>query len=158
MMKIVSIDPKTGKEVTTEIPDPSPGFFAFIDGIDLTDAQIRSYIDRMNVSADTKSLLYSFSKATIKVGKVILKIGRKILDILFAIVRAFPNITFGVIFGLVVGALVASIPVLGVVLGSLATTIAVAFGFVVGAKADLMSGDMGARIDAVLAQFAPLRT
>ena len=157
-MKVVSIDSKTGKEVATEIPDPSPGFFAFVDGNDLTDAQIRSYIDRMNVSADTKSLLYSFSKATVRVGKAILKIGRKILDILFSLVRAFPNITFGVIFGLVVGALVASIPIIGIVLGSLATTIAVAFGFVVGAKADFMSDDMGARIEAVLAQFEPLRT
>lgn len=156
-MKVTSIDSKTGKEVVTEISDPSPSFFTFVDGIDLTDEQIRSKIDQMKVSADVKALLYSFSKATIRAGKVILKIGRKIVDILFAIMRAFPNITFGVIFGVVVGALVASIPVIGFVLGSLAATIAVAFGFVVGAKADLLSGDMGARIDAVLAEFAPLR-
>lgn len=156
-MKIVSIDPKTGKEVVTEIADPSPGFFSFIDGIDLTDEQIKSQIDRMNVSADVKALLYSFSKATIKAGKVILKIGRKIVDILFAVVRAFPNITFGVIFGLIVGALVASIPVIGLVFGALATTIAVAFGFVVGAKADLLEGDMGKRVEGILAQFSPLR-
>lgn len=158
MMKVVSIDPKTGKEVVAEIHDPSPGFFTFVSSVDLTDEKIRSHIDRMNVSADIKALLYSFSKATIKAGKIILKIGRKIIDILFALIRAFPNITFGIIFGLVVGALVASIPVIGVALGSLATTIAVAFGFVLGAKADLMAGDMGARIDAVLAQFAPLQT
>lgn len=156
-MKVVSIDSKTGKEVTTEIPDPSPDFFVFVSGSDLSDEQIRAQIDKMNVSADVKALLYSFSMATIRAGKVILKIGRKILDILFAIIRAFPNITFGILFGLVVGALVASVPVIGFVLGSLATTIAVAFGFVVGAKADLMSGEMGQRMDTILAQFSPLR-
>lgn len=156
-MKIVSIDPTTGKELITEIEDPNPSFFSFVADTDLTDEQIKSLIDRMDVSADVKALLYSFSKATIKAGKVILKIGRKIVDILFAAVRAFPNITFGVIFGLIVGALVASIPVIGFVFGSLATTIAVAFGFVVGTKADLLEGDMGKRIEGILSQFAPLR-
>lgn len=156
-MKVVSIDSKTGKEVLTEIDEPSPDFFAFFKDVDLTDEQLRSQIDRMNISADVKAMLYSFSKATVKVGKVILKIGRKIIDIVFAIIRAFPNITFGVIFGLIVGALITSIPVIGLVLGSLATTIAVAFGFVVGAKADLLSSEMGQRIEAILAQFSPLR-
>ena len=155
-MKVVSIDSKTGEEVVTEINDPRPDFFAFINDVTLTDSQLRSMIDKMDVSADVKAMLYSFSKVTIRAGNVILQIGRKIVDILFAILRAFPNITFGVVFGLIVGALVASIPVLGAVLGSLATTIAVAFGFVVGAKADLLSGEMGQRIDAILAQFSPL--
>ena len=157
-MKIVSTDSKSGKEVVTDIADPNPSFFTFIQDINLTDAQVRVQIDAMSISADIKAMLYSFSKTTIKAGRVILKIGKKILDILFSLLRAFPNITFGIIFGLIVGALVASIPVLGVAIGSLATTIAVAFGFVMGAKGDLASGEMGKRVDIVLAQFAPLRT
>ena len=157
-MKIVAIDSKTGKELTTEVPDSNSGFLSFLNTFEMTDEQIRNKIDRINASADVKSLLYSFSKTSIKAGKVVIKIGKKILDILFAFIRAFPNITFGVIFGLVVGALVASIPLIGFVLGSLATSIAVAFGFILGAKADMESGEIGKRIDAVLDQFAPLRT
>ena len=88
---------------------------------------------------------------------MILKIGRKIIDILFSLMRAFPNVTFGIIFGLVVGALIAAIPFIGAVLGGLATHIAVAFGVVLGAKADFESGGLGKRIEAVLAEFAPLR-
>jgi hypothetical protein len=156
-MKVVSIDSKTGKEVITDIADPDPSFFSFIGGTELSDEEIRSKIDRMNVSADVKALLYSFSKATIKAGKVLLKIGRKIIDIIFSLIKAFPNITFGIIFGLVVGALITAIPVIGFVLGSLATSIAVAFGFIVGAKADFESGDIGARVDALVAEFSPLR-
>jgi len=156
-MQVIAIDSKTGKEVTTNVPDPSPSFFSYVDGFELNDEQIRLKIDQMNVSADVKALLYSFSKATLRAGKAIVKIGRKIVDILFSLMRAFPNVAFGVIFGLVVGALVASIPVIGFVLGSLATTIAVAFGFVMGAKADMEAGDLGKRVEAVLAEFAPLR-
>ena len=157
VMKVVAIDSKTGKEVISNISDPDPSFFSFIGGVELSDEQIRSKIDRMNVSADVKSLLYSFSKTTIKAGKALLKIGRKIIDILFSLIRAFPNVTFGVIVGLVVGALIAAIPLIGFVLGSLATSIAVAFGFIMGAKADFEAGDIGARIEALVAQFAPLR-
>ncbi len=156
-MKVVSIDSKSGKEVATEVLDPSPSFFSFVDSFELTDAKIKSQIDCINTSADTKAMLYSFSKATIKVGKAVVKIGRKLLDIIFSLIRTFPNITFGMIFGLVVGALVAAIPIIGFVLGTLATTIAVAFGFIVGAKADLESGKLGDRIDSLINQFAPLR-
>lgn len=157
-MKAVVIDEKNGKEVTMTIPEPSPDFFKFIGDFEMNDEQLRSRIDRMGVSADIKALLYSFSKATIRAGKVVLKIGRKIIDILFSISKAFPSLTFGVIFGLVVGALVAAIPLIGFVLGPLASSIAVAVGFVLGAKAELDSGDLGKRVDAVLAEFAPLRT
>lgn len=155
-MKVVSIDPKSGKEVITNIADPDPRFFSFINGIELSDEDIRSKIDCMNVSADTKALLYSFSKATIRAGNAILKIGRKIIDILFAFVKMFPNITFGVIFGLIVGAMVSSIPLIGLILGPIATQIFLAIGFVDGALKD-MGPDMRERVDTILAQFAPLR-
>ena len=157
-MKLIAIDSKTGKEITTEVPDSNSDFLSFLNTFELTDEQLRQKIDRINASADVKSLLFSFSKTSIKAGKIIIKIGKKIIDILFSFIRAFPNITFGVIFGLVVGALVASIPLIGFVLGSLATSIAVAFGFILGAKADMESGEIGEKINALLDQFAPLRT
>ena len=40
---------------------------------DMSDAAIRRVIDNLDVSADVKSLLYSFSKAMIKVGETIIK-------------------------------------------------------------------------------------
>jgi hypothetical protein len=49
----------------------------------------------MNVSAGTKALLHSFSKATLTAGKAIIKVGRKIIDVLFSLLRQFPHLTFG---------------------------------------------------------------
>lgn len=111
----------------------------------------------MNVSADTKALLYSFSKATIKTGRMIVKIGRKIVDVLLSIARQFPNLTFGVVFGLVVGLLVSAIPLIGAVLGSLALSISMALGVAMGGYQELQSGDLKNRLETVLAEFAPLR-
>lgn len=163
-MKVVSIDPTNGREVITNIADPDPSFFSFVNGIELSDEDIRSKIDCMNVSADTKALLYSFSKATIRAGNAILKIGRKIIDIIFTFVRNFPNIAFGVIFGLVVGALVASIPLIGLILGPIATPIAILLGIVLIGRKDWENVDMGERMEPILTQietildlFAPLR-
>jgi hypothetical protein len=156
-MKVVAIDSVTGKEISATIDESNTKFFDFMGAFDYSDEQLLSQIDKMNVSADIKALLYSFSKTTIKAGKVILKIGRKILDILLSIIKAFPNVTFGLIFGWLVGALLSAIPYLGHVLGPLATPIAMAFGSALGAKADLEAGGLGKRIDAVLAEFSPLR-
>ena len=152
------IDPKTGKEFRAVIQEPQPAFFEFVGNVELNDAQIRARIDRMDVSADTKALLYSFSKSTLNMGKVLVKIGRKVIDILFTMLRQFPHMTFGVLFGLILGALVASIPLIGMVLGPVAFPIAIAFGVTLGAKADFAQGDIGDRIAAILAEFAPLRT
>ena len=157
-MEFTIIDPKTGKEFTASIQNPEPAFFEYVGAVELNDAQIRARIDRMDASADTKALLYSFSKATLNMGKVLVKIGRKIIDILFTMLRQFPNMTFGVLFGLILGALVASIPLIGVILGPFAFPIAIAFGVTLGAQADFAQGDMGDRIAAILSEFAPLRT
>jgi hypothetical protein len=157
-MKITVIDSKTGKEIQNEISDPNPSFFDFVNGIDLSDAEIKLKIDQMNVSADVKALLYSFSKATIRAGKAIVKVGRKIIDIIFAFTKAFPFITFGIIFGLVVGALITAIPLLGILLGSVVTKLAIIFGVVLGAKKEYETADFGMRIEELIAQFSPLKT
>lgn len=157
-MKITIIDSQTGKEIQSEIPEPKPGFFEFIRDTNLSDDEIRSRIDQMNISADVKSLLYSFSKTTIRAGQAIIKLGRKVIDIIFALMKAFPNITFGIIFGLVVGMLIAAIPLLGLLLGALVTKLAVLFGIVLGAKAELESGDLGKRVEALITEFAPLHS
>lgn len=156
-MKITIIDAQTGKEIQNEIPEPRPEFFHFLRETNLSDAEICSKIDHMNVSADIKMHLHSFSKTTIRAGQAIVNIGRKIIDIIFALMKAFPNITFGIIFGLVVGMLIAAIPLLGVILGALVTKLAVLFGIILGAKTELESGDLGKRVEALISEFAPLR-
>lgn len=156
-MEVTSIDAKTGKEVKVSIPDPEPKFFDFANSFELNDAELRSRIDHFNVSADTKALLYSFAKATIKVGKVIVKIGRKLIDLLFSLVRQFTSLTFGAVFGLLVGLLISAIPVIGVVLGPIAIPLCTAFGVAVGGYAELQAGNLKGRLDAILAEFAPLR-
>ncbi len=156
-MNINIIDPATGKEFTQSIAEPKPDFYDFTGQFEFSDEQLRALIDRMDWSADAKAMLYSFTKATITVGKTIVKIGRKIIDILLTVIRQFPHLTFGVIFGYIVGALIAAIPFIGFVLGPIAIPLAVLFGVVLAFPHELQAGELGARISAIVDKFSPLR-
>lgn len=155
-MDVEVVDLKTGKSFKATIAEPPASFYDFTSHCDLTAEQIKGTIDRLNVSADIKAMLYSFSSATLTVGRAIVKIGRKIIDMLFSLVNHFPALSFGVLFGLLVGALVASIPLLGALLGTLATTIGLALGVALGAKYELGTDDLGDRIKAFVQELRAL--
>lgn len=146
----------TDIKVVAKTSEPTPTLSDFIRNLEFSDDQVRNQIDRMPISADTKAMLYQFSKATVTAGRAIIKIGRKLIDIIFALLRQFPNLSFGVIFGLLMSALITAIPVIGAVLGSLFAPILFGLGVAIGSWEDFKSGAMGARIDLVLREFEPL--
>jgi hypothetical protein len=157
-MGVSANDAKSTKPSTANVSEPPTSFFDFVGSFELSDDRILSLIDNLNVSADTKALLYSFSKATITVGRTLVKIGRKILDFLFSLLRSFPGLTFGMVFGLVVGALIAAIPLIGGVLGGPATALALGLGVALGGMNELKQDDLGERVRDLLKQLSPLAT
>lgn len=101
------------------------------------------------------------AKTTIRVGSTVLRIGRKILDIVTSILADFPMATTGTIFGAVFGYLVASVPIIGFLfgpfIGALAIAIAIAFGFAAGAMHDLGNIALERRIRSSLVPFETLK-
>ncbi len=89
---------------------------------------------------------------------MIIKIGRKVLEVVCILLREFPNATFGLIFGAVAGLLVASIPVIGFVIGPLVTPLAMAFGLSSGFFEDIQDKKMKRRVMEATASFETLRT
>lgn len=155
-MKVNGVEPNTGNEVEIEIERPGKGFFEAMADFDMSDESIRRMIDNLNISADAKSLLYSFSKATIRVGEHIIKIGRKILDAVCHTFKQFPNTTFGMVFGAIAGILISSIPILGQLLGPIVTPIFVALGAGIGRWEDFQDKMLERKIALKVAEFAPL--
>lgn len=115
---------------------------------------LRSYIDRLDVSADAKALLNVLLEVVIEVGGRVISAGQRIVAFVFDMMRRFPNTAFGVIVALVLSSLIASIPLLGAVLGSLLTPLLLAFGLAAGALADLQEAAMRSRITALEQHFA----
>lgn len=131
----------------------------FIDrmvNFDLSEDDIRKRIDRLAVSADVKSLLYSLAKASIAIGAQVVRIGRKVIDYVCMLVKEFPKVTFFALLGAIAGFLVATIPILGVVLGPIVTPIAIAVGAAFGVLEDIRDQALKRKITEFHAQFAPL--
>ena len=122
---------------------------AELNTCEFTREQVRRVIDNLNVSADAKVWLHSILEKSIEVatatGKIVIWIGRKILDIVLFLLREFPNATFGVVFGLVVGHLIGLIPIIGFIMGPLVGTILVAFGLL-GVAQDMREQDIRRRV------------
>lgn len=160
-MKINASD-GTGADFFGDAPHLDDNAIAELNAFEFTREQVRRLIDNLNVSADVKLRIHSIQEQTIEAmtvaGKVTIRIGRKILDVVLWLVREFPNATFGVIFGLVVGHLIGLIPIIGFLIGPLVGTILAAFGLVQGMAQDLREKNIGRRTVELCRQFTALRT
>jgi len=156
-MKISAINPETGGVYEEEASNVTIDFIKSMANFELTDEQIKIQIDNLNISADAKFLLYTFSRATIRAGEYVLKIGRKIIDFVCSLVKAYPNVSFGLIFGSIIGFLITSIPIIGFLLGPIVTPIFIAFGLVGGLYEDMKDKQLERKIAEINAKFSPMK-
>ena len=155
-MKIIGINPETGVEYQAEAKGIDSDFLKFLANFEMSEESVKRQIDGLDISADVKLLLYKFSSATITVGQYIVKLGRKIIDIVCTICREFPNTTFQVIFWSVVGLMVSSIPIIGAVLGSVCTPILAAFGVINALRDEIKNEALQRTISQITSMFFPL--
>lgn len=116
--------------------------------------KIKEMLDRTDLSADTKALLYDVAKITVKIGETVVAVGRRIIDIAYKLVTKFPNTTFGVVVAVVLttlctGTIGAVVPVLAVALNKLIFLLGIA----AGAIEDLRQNAM----ERVFMEFAALQ-
>ena len=119
--------------------------------------KIEELLDRTDLSADAKSVVLDVANRTIVVAGQIMQIGRKIVSFALELAKTIPNTLFGVALALVMTALISGIPIFGALLAGLLKSILLIFGIAQGALADMRSGELGSRIENLMAQFAPLR-
>lgn len=155
-MKVSGKNPESGEQFNAESNYIDNEFVESMSIFGMAEEKIKEIIDRLDISADAKSMLFSFSKATIRVGEKIIKIGRKIIDYICRVFTEFPSASFGMVFGAIAGFLISSIPILGVVLGPLFTPIAMVLGLVTGLKEDLKDKALARRVAEINAKFNPL--
>lgn len=155
-MRVKGVSPD-GKTVEFESELVGAEFIARMTSFGLSEEDIRRRIDRLDVSADVKSFLFALTRASISVGRSVVRIGRKVIDFVCGLLKEFPKMTFFAILGAVAGMLVASIPILGFVLGPILTPISIAVGAAFGVLEDLRDHALKRKIAEFHAQFAPLR-
>ncbi|MGQ0564830.1 MAG: hypothetical protein ACT4OK_07135 [Gemmobacter sp.] len=110
---------------------------------------LKARIERLGVSADAKALLLDVAKLTVRVGAVVVAIGRKVLAVAFDLVARFQNVTFGIIIALLLSAVLGTIPLLGGVISALLTPLMLAFGIARGAMLDFRNASLQSEVDAL---------
>ncbi len=123
--------------------------------------KIKTYIDNTDLSADMKAILHHVAKYTVKIGEVVIDVGRRIFAIAFSLIQKFPNTSFGVLMGLVVGfvldSTVGGMPVfstLAELLSKLVMLLGVSKGFFEDLRPKMQQADIDCRIKA---EFDALR-
>jgi len=155
-MLVEAIAKGPGQTFSEEIPSITSSILEMFADLDFTDKKIKEVLDRLNVSADAKSALYAVSKATLRIGQTVVKIGRKIIDCIVKLIEEFPTAGLGLIIGGILGFLVGAIPVLGFLLGPIVTPIFMAIGIVGGVAMDIHDKLLAKRIAEINRKFAPL--
>jgi uncharacterized membrane protein len=156
-MILKGVNLETGQEFQTVSPNFDNEFLSLMSGTSVSDEEIKRYIDNLNISADVKSLLFQFTKITLKAGDFLLKIGRKIVEFVYLLYKEYKHATFGMLFGAIVGFLISSIPVLGVILGAVFTPIAIGLGLILGLNEDIKDKHLERKITEIVAKFDPLK-
>ncbi|MCY4519306.1 MAG: hypothetical protein OXC13_00840 [Caldilineaceae bacterium] len=133
-MQILATD-ANGTEFSGDAPHLDNVAIAALNTFEFSKKKVKDSIDNLDIPSDAKFMLHSIMDQTIEVavdtGKVLIWIGRKIIEIVMFLARNFPNATFGMIFGAVIGILISSIPIIGWALGGLVGS-AVALGAILG--------------------------
>ena len=123
----------------------------------LPNRKLKDLIERTNLSADMKALLSDIATITAKVAGKLISIGRKILTVVFDLIKLFPAITVGVIAALVLTAIIAAIPLIGGVLAGALSSILLLLGIGKGALTDLSSPDLNERIQNFVNSLSALK-
>ena len=145
-MQIKGTNPDTGEEVIVEVEDLGKDDLSDLCSTRFSKRKISKQFNQLDISAGRKLLLDKMVTMTIEVGKTIVKIGQKILEVVISLIKAHPNIAIGLILGYFLGLLIASIPILGWVLGPIATPLLVALGAFYGLKTDFNNKAVKARM------------
>ena len=119
--------------------------------------KLKDLIERTNLSADMKALLTDISAITMKVAGKLITIGRKILTIVFDLVRVFPAITVGVVAALVLTSIISSIPLVGGALAGALSSILLLLGIGKGALTDLSNPALNDRIESFVNSLSALK-
>jgi len=155
-MKAEAEDLASGERIEVDIPDENWADLQSLAIDRVNDAELQVYIDNLNLSADAKALISSILKKAVKVGDLVIRVGKRIVEIVILIASKFPNATFGLILGLLVGALVSAIPIIGGLLGAFVLPIAAAFGLARGFINDVGDQNLIKKMEAASAMFNPL--
>ena len=156
-MKTEAID-SDGKKIIIEIEDDKVNqLYEELKSRGRPKREINRMIDNLEISADAKALIKSIMDTVIKVGDVVLRIGKRIVEIVFDVVKRFPGTTLGLVLGVILSVLIDSIPIIGAILAPLLAPVLIAFGLGIGFMKDMRGNPIVQTVKDETSSFEPLK-
>jgi len=128
---------QTGEEKIADLNEEQIEGFSTINEQSIDSSILKSFIDNLTTSAQTKVILDSIYNFTIQAGEVIIYVGRKIIELLTYFANKYPSVTIGGLIGFIIGTLISTIPFIGWILGPVIIPLTTALGLVAGLATDL---------------------
>lgn len=118
--------------------------------------KIKDFLNRSTLSADIKALLYDLAQFTVKVGEVVVAIGRRMVSIAMWLARTIPGTALGVAVALTLTAVIGGVPLIGGFLALALQKLLLLIGMTAGAIQDIRNHAMKDSMDRVVRQFSAL--
>lgn len=128
---------ETSEWITIEISDEQLNAFNNINDEAVPKAKLHTYINNLNIPAEGKAILEKILDFTVKIGEMVINIGRKIIEIIVFLSKKFPNALMGALVGFFIGTLFSLIPIFGWIFGGIVMPLAIFAGAAYGFKFDL---------------------
>ncbi len=139
-------DAKTNTWKEVEMSDEQIESLKTINDVVIDNKQINAYIDNLQISPELKVVLDTLLNYSMKVGDLLLNIGRKIVEVIIYFIQNYPNMITGAIIGFTIGTIISSIPLLGWALSWLILPLSTAIGMGMGLKIDLQDKGLEIKI------------
>ena len=121
--------------------------------------KIKTYLDKLDMSADMKAILYDISAFSIKVGQTTIAVGRRVFELATGFITKFPNFTLStavaVVIGLALNTALGGLPVIGA-LASFFSKLLILLGMAKGAIDDICANASQKEVERISAQFDAL--
>jgi hypothetical protein len=154
------IHPETGEKYTLDMPNLKPSDLDTMKKEYTTNETVRSYIEQLSVSAETKLLLMKIAEFSISVGNTVIKMGKKILEMVIMLASKYKHAAFGMLLGALLASLIAAVPFLGPPLAAFLQPLLMLIGLGKGLWEDLKkeSPNIAVSIQDAGSVFYPLNT
>ena len=131
------IHPETGEKFTLDLPNLTIPELDLMKKEYTTNEKVHTYIEQLSVSAELKVVLSKLAEFSITVGTTVVKMGKKILEMVIMLASKFKHATFGLILAALLTSLIAAIPLIGGFLAGFLGPIIALFGLGKGLWEDL---------------------
>ena len=140
-MIIKALHPDTGAEISLDVPVLKEQDLNLLAEEQSPRNRVLRMLENLDLNAETKVFLSKFLDYSITVGGVLVRLGKKVLEIALFVASRLPLLTFWTVLAAVVTFLISQIPILGSILSAFLAPLLIFAGLVKGFYEELASNN-----------------